>query len=91
MVVQQVMDGESLATCPAEDSTIHRWQASFQHAAPCIETLLRTDNHVKHPLFGKSLLAEAQKRIRRWLTFVTRLLIDSCVDVPTCFAFTPSG
>jgi len=91
MVIQQVMDGKSLTTCPAEDSTIGRWQAALRHAAPYLETLFYAARHKKRPLFGELLLAKLQKRLRRWLTFVTRMLISSHMDLPTCFAFTPSG
>ncbi|SCM82313.1 conserved hypothetical protein [uncultured Sporomusa sp.] len=91
MVIQQVMDGQSLSTCPAEDSTIHRWQAAFRHAAPYLETLLYAARHKKRPLFGTSLLEKLQKSIRRWLTVVTQLLISAGVDLPICFAFTSSG
>lgn len=91
MVIQQVMDGKSLSTCPAEDSTIRRWQAALRHAAPYLEMLLYAANQAKRPLFGESFLANVRKSSRRWLTFVTRMLISVCVDLPTCFAFTPSG
>jgi hypothetical protein len=91
LVIQQVIDGKSLSTCPAEDSTIRRWQAAFRHAAPYLETLLYAVRHRKHPLFGASLLEKLQKSIRRWLTFVTRMLISCGFHLPTCFAFTPSG
>ena len=91
MVIQQVMDGKLLSTCPAEDSTIRRWQAALRHAAPYLEMLLYAANQAKRPLFGESFLANVRKSSRRWLTFVTRMLISVCVDLPTCFAFTPSG
>lgn len=91
MVIQQVMDGKDLSTCPIEDSTIRRWQAALRHAAPYLETLLYAARHRKPSLFGESLLEKLQKRIRRWLTFVTRMLISSGFPLPTCFAFTPPG
>jgi hypothetical protein len=91
MVIQQVMDGKTLSTCPAENSTIRRWQAALRHATPYLETLLYAASHRKLPLFGVSLLKKLQKRIRRWLIFVTRTLISSSIHLPTCFAFTPSG
>jgi hypothetical protein len=53
--------------------------------------LLYAANQAKRPLFGESFLANVRKSSRRWLTFVTRMLISVCVDLPTCFAFTPSG
>jgi len=91
MVIQQVMDGKSLSTCPAEDSTIRRWQAALRHAAAYFEMLLYAARHKKRPLFDALLLAELRKSSRRWLTSVTRMLISAQVDLPTCFAFTPSG
>ena len=91
MVIQQVMDSKSLSTCPAEDSSIHRWLAAFRQAAPYLETLLYAARHKKRPLFAGSLLENLRKSSHRWLTFVTRLLISAGMDVPTCFAFTPSG
>ena len=91
MVIQQVMDGKTLSTCPAEDSTIRRWQSALRHAAPYLEMLLYAANQAKRPLFGESLLEKLRKSSRRWLTFVTHLLISARVDLPTCFAFTPPG
>jgi hypothetical protein len=91
MVIQNVIDGTSLDTCPAENSTIRRWQAEFQHSAPYLETMLRAVWYKKLPLFGKSLLAKLKKHLYRWLPFVTHLLISSGFSLPTWFAFTPSG
>ena len=91
MVIQPVMDGKSLSTCPAEDSTIRRWQSEFRYAAPYLETLLYAANQAKRPLFGEFLLEKLRKSSRRWLTFVTRMLISAQVYLPTCFAFTPPG
>jgi hypothetical protein len=53
--------------------------------------LLYAANQAKRPLFGESLLEKLRKSSRRWLTFVTHLLISARVDLPTCFAFTPPG
>ena len=91
MVIQQVMDGKSLSTCSVEDSTIRRWQSAFRHAAPYLEALFYVANQAKRPLFDESLLEKLRKSSRRWLTFVTHLLISAQVDLPTCFAFTPPG
>jgi len=91
MVIQQVMEEKTLSTCPVEESTIRRWQAALRHAAPYLETLLYAARHRKRPLFGEFLLEKLQKSIRRWLTFVNRMLISSGIHLPTCFAFTPSG
>jgi hypothetical protein len=92
-VIQNVIDKKSLDTCPAEDSTIHRWTAMFQLAAPYIEMMLLTIQQkltkTSPLLYGQSLLFLLHQSKRRWLGFVTQLLISSGFSLPTQFACLP--
>lgn len=74
-VIQGVVDGKDLSACPAEDSTLRRWQSEFRRMAPYAETLLRKVQDAAYPLFGASLLAFLRQKFpRRWMRSVLPLL-----------------
>lgn len=90
-VIQDVVDGKTLLTCMAENSTIHRWKAEFSASVPYIETLLHAAYIKKVPLFGEPLLTILRRKTRRWSVFVTQLLCGSDLSFATQFALVPPG
>ncbi|MBQ1809064.1 MAG: hypothetical protein IIZ87_06030 [Selenomonas sp.] len=88
-IIQDVVDGKSIDTCVADDSTIRRWQAEHRQTAPHIETLLRSVQKNAYPLFGPSLLTYLRQTKRHWASFVTPLLCAASFFPCTQFACCP--
>ena len=90
-VIQDVVDGKSIDTCVADDSTIRRWQAEHRQTTPHIETLLRSVQKNAYPLLGPSLLTYLRQTKRHWASFVTPLLCAASFFPCTQFACCPSS
>lgn len=80
--------------CPADTSTMNRWQKSFILMKPQIEGVLRSlwsEHHKKHyPLLKiDSLLQNLRHYGPGWLAVVNEMLIKSGIKIHTQFAFCP--
>jgi hypothetical protein len=93
--IQCVLDeGPDAAMCVADDSTIRRWRTAFMETEADISQRL-TSIHVQ--MSGEKIPARESKEIlnlirgreKRWLAFVTALLINSGYKLCTRFAFCP--
>lgn len=90
-VIEDVVDGRTLDTCEADESTMRRWLAEHQQTAPHVETLLRAVQTHPFPLFGASLLTYLRQTHRHWSAFVTPLLCAAQFFPCTQFACCPGS
>jgi uncharacterized protein YbaR (Trm112 family) len=93
--IQSVLDGgEAGADCAADNSTIRRWKTEFAHAVPDINQRLASTHaqmgDEKVPIASTvHILDSIKTKIKRWLSFVMELLINSGHKICTRFAFCP--
>ena len=92
-VIETTID-HSRIDCPADDSTISRWVATFKRTGSQMEgalRALRTQKTKKHISFfnRKSLLQELRELGPGWLSFVHETLINSGIWSHTQFACCP--
>lgn len=93
-VVQEELDGSG-SSCPADDSTIARWQLDFKKRKQMLDGLLQAlwleilkkPFRLLHPI---SLLETLRKQKSDWLSFVHRTLINHGFAIHTQFAWCPS-
>ena len=92
-VIETVLDGNK-DTCPAEESTMHRWASWFSSSAMQIEGILRSlhtyfNQKPINLLANTSLLLLIRVSGPGWLRTVMRQLTNSGNFIHTCFAFCP--
>jgi hypothetical protein len=93
--IQSVLDGEESATaCAADDSTMHRWRASFAEAeadmGQRIASVYACEEDALVPIVsGVDVIAHIRSAKPRWLPFVMKLLIMAGHVPCTRFAFCP--
>lgn len=91
--IQTVLDGAK-PDCPAEESTMNRWKASFRKMKSRIEAMLIAlwiwEHSKPYPLFSAGSLLDAIKSTDGcWLKSVTYRLVNSGYIQHTQFAFCP--
>jgi hypothetical protein len=92
--IQATLDESPDNCCTADESTMARWRRDFAGAQEAIAALLvsyymrLTENSAS--LFDvENITARIKAGQKHWLSFVTRLLINSGHRASTCFAFCP--
>jgi hypothetical protein len=93
--IQSILDDSAAASaCVADNSTIRRWKTEFAHTEPDINQRLAsiyaqaTDEKV--PISGTVQILEKTKlKVKRWLAYVMKLLINNGHKICTQFAFCP--
>ena len=88
-------DSEEALVIDADDTTIRRWRKEYADSQAEIEQELASvyarETGATVPIHAASrLLPYIRTSIRRWLAYVTRLLINSGHRVRTRFAFCPA-
>jgi hypothetical protein len=92
--VQETLDSASDDCCNADDSTMRRWQRSFELSKSTLIAFLTSYSMIltrlTAPLLGfENILSKIRTEQKRWLSFVLRLLINSGHRPHTGFAFCP--
>jgi hypothetical protein len=95
LTIQSILDGrKEAATCAADDSTIRRWRNAFKGNEPKINQVLASIRgraiDEKVPLIpAEQIVTRIRTVHKRWLGFVTALLINNGYKSCTGFAFCP--
>jgi hypothetical protein len=92
--VQETLESTPDNCCSADDSTMRRWQNSFELSKNALMALLvsyymNLTKSMPSLLGFKDILSQIRAEQKNWLSFVMRLLINSGHRPHTGFAFCP--